>query len=202
MAFLSFPSPASCKVGNAQLLTCSVLPQYISYWTKQFSHNNQGLTHSHQECNSYAVLFIGRYQPAAWTSSDHLTTSFSLISCLFSSDFPSYMRFSHLTCVCCICHEFHPSWFIIHLTDGKECKFLLCTFYHSHVTSSPLRPNTLLITLFKHIHLMPFLDRGFILTTDIIVILYTLMFMLLVWRQENKIFHTEWWHAHNFVNNV
>lgn len=70
MTFLSFPSPASCKVGDAQLLSCSVLPQHISYWTKQqFSHNNQGLTHSHQECNTYAVLFIERYQPAAWTSS-------------------------------------------------------------------------------------------------------------------------------------
>jgi hypothetical protein len=90
MTFLSFPSPAFCKVGDSQLLSCSVLPQYISYWTKQFSHNNQGLTHLHQECNSYAVLFIGRYHPAAWTSTNQSKTSFSLICCLFSSNFPSY----------------------------------------------------------------------------------------------------------------
>lgn len=142
------------------MLSCSVLPQHISYWTKQqFSHNNQGLTHSHQKCNLYAVLFIVRYQPAAWTSSDQSKTSFSLICCLFSSNFPSYtMCFSHLNCVHCICHVSHPSWFIIHLTVGEECKFLLCTFYHSCVTSSPLRPNSLLITLFKHTHLMPSLE--------------------------------------------
>jgi len=67
------------------------------------------------------------------------------------------MCFSHLNCVRCICHESHPSWFIIHLTVGEECRFLLCTFYHSSATSSSLRPNILLITLFKHTHHMPFL---------------------------------------------
>jgi hypothetical protein len=86
MAFLSF-----CFLQGGWCPIAQQLCFTPSYWIKQqFSHNNWGMTHSHQECNSYAVLFIGRYQPAAWTSSRQLKTSFSLICCLFSSDFPSY----------------------------------------------------------------------------------------------------------------
>lgn len=148
-SFLSFPSSVSCEVGDAELLSCSVLPQHISYWTKQqFNHNNQGFTHAHQECNSYAVLFIGRYNPAAWTSSDQLPNSISLISCHFSSDFPAYTLWVFLPYLCKLHFPwvlsiviYHPnnSWWRMQILSNHVLSFM-CYFLSLKTKYSPHQP--------------------------------------------------------------